>query len=154
MRTRTVDRVWFSASATLLFSFSCSTFMHAQTGDWPRCVYDRWILKQANGPVVTMELKQEGKRLTGKASYDTGRRGIMRGTVTGSVWAQQAGTKPSNYDRDFLRLEIVWYGAVGIYEGSKGRASTRLSGTTWEKSKPAQTVEWWSDSKFNCFALE
>ncbi len=154
MRKEDVLRPHLSAWAALLCVLCFSNFTNAQTGDWPRCVYDRWILKQANGPVVTMELKQEGKRLTGKASYDTGRRGIMRGTVTGSVWAQQAGTKPSNYDRDFLRLEIVWYGAVGIYEGSKGRASTRLSGTTWEKSKPAQTVEWWSDSKFNCFALE
>lgn len=137
----------------LLGIMALSQRTNAQDGN-PRCNYGgTWHLRQSNGVFVTMELQQSGQKITGKASYDAGRRGIMRGTVTGTVRTRYGrGNTPSRWDTDVLHVEIAWYGAVGIYEGEKLVTAPHMSGSTWEKARPGNQASWESTGPaFSCW---
>jgi hypothetical protein len=140
--------------AVALFVVLLGSSGHAQQDDGPP-MYDytgKWDLKQANGFVVTMELQQNGREITGKASYDAGRKGIARGTVQGRAWLFKFSSAWGVVQWDKFEVEITWHDGVGVYQGSMG-ISKKIGGefgnyielgegTTWPKGNPAGSVAW------------
>ena len=100
-----------------------------------------WTIKQDNNFLVTLELQQNGSEITGKASYNAGRKGIMRGTVQGRAWLQKD-TRIGN--NDHFEVEIFWYQGSGIYKGYTPGGRPYLVGETWPKGNPAGKVKWYS----------
>ena len=100
-----------------------------------------WSLRQSNGYVVTMVLRQDGREITGTASYKAGRSGIARGTVTGRAYRTNgANGWRSNFDQ--FQVEITWNGAIGVYNGSASWAEDILNGQTYQKDEPSAKAGW------------
>ena len=102
-----------------------------------------WSLRQSNGFVVTMVLTQNGREITGTASYNAGRNGIARGVVNGKAW-QQKGASGWTSNVDHFQVEIAWNGAVGVYKASASWVEGYLNGETYQKDKPSARASWTS----------
>ncbi len=128
-----------------VFTLLLSPAAEAQRDDGPP-MHDfsgTWTIKQDNNFLVTLELQQNGSEITGKASYNAGRKGIMRGTVQGRAWLQKdlSGRIGNN---DHFEVEIVWHQGSGIYKGYTPGGRPYLVGETWPRDNPAGKVKWYS----------
>jgi len=119
-------------------------------GGPPHCWFgSNWLLVQANGFNVWMELTQRGQDITGKASYHAGRKGTMQGSVKGRVWLR-VGQKGPQSDANHIRVEIQWHGMVGVYEGYRiSTPDADIEGETWEKNNPGRRSTWRGDQQRN-----
>jgi hypothetical protein len=143
----------FRTTSTLLLGISLFTLMfvssaQAQRGELPtRDFSGTWQLFQENKFTVTMEVVQDRRgNISGKASYDAGRKGIARGTITGRASHER------NYnglgDVDHIEVEITWHNGAGIYKGNTPVGKSYLRGKTWPKGNPAGSVGWYTTQVF------
>jgi hypothetical protein len=142
----------FSATSLLLgislFILIASSYVGAQTRDLPtRDFSGTWQLYQENRFEVTMEIVQDRRGgITGKASYDAGRKGIARGTVRGSAWHEK--NMNGIGDVDHFVVEITWHHGVGVYKGNTPFNKSYLRGKTWPKGNPNGSVGWYTTHSF------
>ena len=149
---KTILRNMLSASVVGTAVLFLVLSAHAQDprDDGP-AIYDysgTWSFNQDNGFVVTMELQQNGKVITGRASYNAGRKGIARGTVTGRAWTildRSGWGCGCKIDQFFV--EIAWHTGVGVYSGFAPWGQAELKGETWPKGNPAGKVKWYTLGK-------
>ena len=128
-----------------VFIVLLSSSTQAQRDDGPP-MHDfsgTWTIKQDNNFLITIELQQNGSQITGKASYNAGRKGIMRGTVQGRAWLQKDPTGRIG-NNDHFEIEIFWHQGSGIYKGYTPGGRPYLVGETWPKGNPAGKVKWYS----------
>ena len=141
---RNLLRVWFvSVFSLLMLTLVFSSEIAAQRDDGPPAFSysGTWSLQQSNGFVVTMVLTQNGREIRGTASYNAGRNGIARGTVTGRAWRTNGSSGwQSNVDQ--FQVEIAWNGAVGVYKASASWVESYLNGQTYQKDKPSARAGW------------
>ena len=136
-------RTWPSLLSVLMVALIFAATAIAQRDDGPP-VHNfggTWSLRQSNGYVVTMVIKQNGREITGTASYNAGRSGIARGVVTGRAW-QQKGANGWQSNVDHFQIEIAWNGPIGVYKGSASWAEGYLRGETYQKDKPSARASW------------
>jgi len=137
-----INRLGF---ASLLISgclLAFSSGISAQRDDGPPAhnFGGTWSLRQSNGFVVTMKLKQNGREITGTATANA-RNGVSTGVVTGRAW-QTKGTSGWQSNVDHFQVEIAWNGPVGVYQASASWAEGRLNGATYQKDKPSARANW------------
>jgi hypothetical protein len=132
--------IWL-AGLVLCFAFSMDVAAQRDDGTPAHNFGGTWSLRQSNGFVVTLVLTQNGRDISGTASYNAGRNGIARGTVSGKAWRTNgSGGWPSNVDN--FQIEIAWNGAVGVYRGTASWAEGILNGQTYQKDKPSARANW------------
>lgn len=100
-----------------------------------------WPLRQSNGYIVTMVLTQNGRDIAGSSSYNSGRRGIVRCSISGKAW-QQKGTTGWQSNFDHFQIEAVCNGAVAVYKASASWADGVLRGETYPKDRPSSRATW------------
>lgn len=108
---------------------------------------------QSNNTVTSVILTQVGHEITGTASYDAGRKGIIRGTVSGKTNRtidQEAPITGKLYYKDFIVMEIVWNnGGVGQYSGAVSQRDENLKGTAAPKGGNTDSViKWFTNQRF------
>lgn len=141
---RNMTRSFFTASlAALLLTFAFSATICAQRDDGlPAHNFGgTWSLRQSNGYVVTMVLTQNGRDISGTSSYNSGKKGIVRCTVSGKAWHQKGANGWQSYV-DHFQVEIVCNGAVAVYKASASWAEGVLNGETYPKDKPSSRANW------------
>lgn len=95
----------------------------------------RWVLRQSTGHTVSVNLRQDGARVTGTAIL---RPDGKRGAVTGSV------------DGVEVQLRVAWSPqSLRLYTGtvSPGR---QLAGRSWDFDKPTVRAGWRSGVRPRC----
>ncbi|MBV9215978.1 MAG: hypothetical protein JO053_07355 [Acidobacteria bacterium] len=128
-------------SLLLIFAFSLCAFAQRDDGPPAHNFSGTWDLRQSNGFVVTMVLTQNGREITGTASYNAGRNGIARGSVSGRAWRTNGGGGwQTNVDN--FQVEIAWNGAVGVYRATASWADGVLHGETYQKNNPGARASW------------
>jgi hypothetical protein len=151
MKTTTYRNAVLSIVAKGCLIFAAAVTLVPSSADGQCAQWDAsgiWALQQSNGPFVTMKLRQNGKVLTGTASYevpetqDTGIFERAAYTATGSVDGTIAGN-------DF-NVQIYWDQErnVGVYRGKVGpqgrlEGSTNLRGTS-------KKFTWFSTTTIKC----
>ncbi len=139
-------KLFLSLSGFLLFASVLT--VHAQRDDGPpaRNFAGTWILYQENNFTVTVNVTQKGRDITGTASYNAGRRGIARGTVTGKAFFER--NRNGIGDVDHFEIEIAWHDGVGIYQATTPFGKSYLKGQTWPKGNPNGKVGWYTTQGF------
>lgn len=127
-------------SLMLMFPFSAKVTAQRDDGPPGHNFAGTWSMRQSNGYVVTVVLKQNGRDITGTASYNAGRSGIARGVVSGKVWRTNGVTWQSTVDN--FQIEIQWNGPVGVYKGTVSWAEGLLNGETYQKDRPSARASW------------
>ena len=129
--------------AVLFLPLALSSAVSAQRDDGPPAhnFAGTWSLRQSNGFVVTMNLKQNSRGdITGTATANA-RNGVSRGTVTGRAWRQNGSAGWQSYV-DHFQVEIAWNGPIGVYKASASWADGVLKGETYQKDKPSARANW------------
>lgn len=108
----------------------------------------QWQLQQSNGYVLSMVLSQNGKVISGKASYGTVTQGtkILGILVAGGDPAIRTYDVTGNVEGDDFYLMI---GTAGIYRG-KVSPSGRIDGTTYDQNRPSSQASWFSTRAMIC----
>ena len=129
--------------AILLLAFTFSDNVSAQRDDGPPAhnFAGTWSLRQSNGYVVTMVLTQNGRDISGTSSYNSGKKGIVRCTVSGKAWQQKGSGGWQTY-LDHFQVEVVCNGAVAVYNAAASWAEGILNGKTYPKDKPSASATW------------
>ncbi len=145
-----------SIVGTLVLLLSISAFAQVDTRDDGPTAHDyngTWEVLQKNGFVVTLVIRQNGKQIYGEASYNAGRKGIARGTITGRAWTiKDKSGWGCGCPIDQFHIEIAWHTGVGVYYGFTPWGDHYLQGETWPKGNPAGKVGW--ITKRNIFRLK
>lgn len=141
-RIRLAAMLGVSVFTLLMLTLVFSSEIAAQRDDGPPAhnFGGTWSLRQSNGFVVTMVLKQNGRDITGTATANA-RNGVSRGTVTGRAW-QQKGSAGWQSNVDHFQVEIAWNGPIGVYKASASWADGVLKGETHQKDKPSARAIW------------
>jgi hypothetical protein len=129
--------------ALSILTFACFTNAAAQRDDGPPVhnFAGTWSLRQSNGYVVTMVLTQRARDLSGTSSYNSGKKGIVRCTVTGKAW-QQKGSSGWQSNFDHFQVDVTCNGSVAVYKASASWAEGNLNGETYPKNKPSAKATW------------
>lgn len=128
------------AVLVVTFGYSQSTFAQRDDGPPAHNFSGTWSLRQSNGFTVTMNLKQNGREITGTATANA-RGGVSRGIVTGRAW-QQKGSSGWTSNVDHFQVEIAWNGPIGVYKASASWAEGHLKGETYQKDRPSARATW------------
>ncbi|MEQ1923205.1 MAG: hypothetical protein ABL952_11925 [Pyrinomonadaceae bacterium] len=133
----------FFGFSTILLMLIFSANIAAQQDDGPPAhnFAGTWSLRQSNGYVVTMVLTQNGRDIAGTSSYNSGKKGIVRCTVSGKAWHQKGANGWPSY-LDHFQVEVVCNGSVAAYNASASWAEGILNGTTYPKGKPSASATW------------
>ena len=125
-----------------LFILILSSPAQAQRDDGPPAhnFSGTWSLRQSNGFTVTMNLKQNGREITGTATANA-RGGVSKGIVTGRAWQQKGSAGWQSYV-DHFQVEIAWNGPIGVYKASASWADGHLKGETYQKDRPSARASW------------
>jgi hypothetical protein len=106
-----------------------------------------WTIRQSNGPIVQLELQQDGSGLRGSGFYGVENNGLVRGSVEGSVAA------------DSIRLTAHWEnGTIGEYSGKMdyhddpGLGRQVMRGETFDQAHPDAKASWYDVRRFGCAA--
>lgn len=137
-------RFWsISIAGSLLAFLALSAQVSAQRDDGPPThnFAGTWSLRQSNGYVVTMVLTQNGRDISGTSSYNSGKKGIVRCTVSGKAWHQKGSNGWPSY-LDHFQVEAFCNGAVAVYNASASWAEGILNGKTYPKDKPSGSATW------------
>lgn len=129
--------------------FALSSNAAAQCKQWD--VSGIWGVRQYNGIIVTLDLKQYGDNFTGYASFQ-GKKRKETGKVTGGhidVLAKTGWKIPTSN----IVWEVAWdYGETGIYRGHID-AKGALDGHAWIKedyNNEKRQTDWWSLRNRTC----
>jgi len=129
------------AGAWLLLSIFMPGSAAAQCSQWN--ITGKWYIEQGSF-VITVELEQRGKVITGIALHDASNGGVFRSH------AEVQGRVDGTIEGDNLEFEIFWpEGLTGVYQG-KFRPSGRVEGATYDKSKPSSRANWNSSTLLPC----
>jgi hypothetical protein len=95
----------------------------------------RWVLRQSTGHTLSVNLRQDGAKVTGTAiRRPDGKRGEVRGSV----------------DAAGLQLRVAWASqGMQLYTSSVS-PSRELSGRTWDFDKPTVRADWSSSVRLRC----
>ena len=152
----------FAVSAAFVLALPCSS-MKAQCTQWD--VSGRWGMQQSNGYLTKVTLQQNGRTVTGTASYQGKVKGPVSGIVekvnpvTGKVVGDlepkttvtNQGMVSGSVDGDNVHLEVSWEGGGGIYNGKIG-GDGRINGMTYDRNHPSSKANWSSTAAMNCAA--
>jgi len=129
--------------STILLILIFSANIVAQRDDGPPAhnFAGTWSLRQSNGYVVTMVLTQNGRDIAGTSSYNSGKKGTVRCTVSGKAWQQKGSGGWQTY-LDHFQVEIVCNGSVAVYNAAASWAEGILNGKTYPKNKPSASATW------------
>jgi hypothetical protein len=130
-------RTAFTTSAVAALVGTASPAMACRQWIIPSVMYAR----QANGCVVTFQLKQQGNTITGSAGYKTNKRTLF-GNVRGGL----------SKDRFFMRAYWTYSGvnSIGVYMGSIQSGYILNDLTYDQQAQPAVKSRWSSQEPFNC----
>ena len=147
MKTKWLLMIWLLLCA-LAFALSASS-VRAQCAQWD--VSGQWELQQSNGFTVQVDLHQNGKTVTGTASFTYVKpAGGVLGAFQGGDPATQRGSFSGNISGDDFYGQIGWTsGSVGIYRGKVG-AQGRIDGTMYDKGAPSSRATWFSGEFMKC----
>ncbi len=137
MKVRSIS---FVAAALIAMACSSASFAQRDDGLPGHNFGGTWSMRQSNGYVVTLVLKQNGRDITGTASYNAGRSGIARGVVTGRAWRTNGANWQSTVDN--FQIEIQWNGPIGVYRATASCAEGNLKGETYQKDRPSARASW------------
>jgi hypothetical protein len=100
-----------------------------------------FLAQQANGFEVIFQLKQDGSKLYGKASYKTTKRTVI-GNVAGGIANNR------------FAVKAYWtYSGVSSIGNYTGEINSQglVSGKTYDEyARPPAFVSWYSRQKFSC----
>ncbi len=140
---RNTRSLFIGTFTVLLLTFVLLTTVSAQRDDGPPAhnFAGTWSLRQSNGYVVTMVLSQNGRDISGTSSYNSGKRGIVRCTVSGKAW-QQKGSGGWQTNVDHFQVEVTCNGSIAIYKAAASWAEGVLNGETFPKNNPSGKASW------------
>ena len=109
-----------------------------------------WTIQQSDGYTVQVNLRQTGKKLTGKATYFYDIRNSDDRSF-GAKYPSANGSATGNIGGDDFYCEIKWEtGPVGVYS-AKVSSGGRVHGTLYDKSNPNRSkATWFSTDLMHC----
>lgn len=122
--------------------------VHAQCKQWD--VSGKWTLEQSDGYTVTVDLKQNGNSITGRAWHDTG--SIKSGGTRlpdGNIRVKTRSVL-GNISGNDLYMQLDWgKSTTGVYRGEIG-SHGRIEGRMYQKENVATRARWFSTTAMRC----